>query len=84
MARYLFQRFLHIAIQGNAQVIEFANISRESAVPSSTTQRVGAGLDCSTPARSGTAKYDLACTVDPVQPDALLGQSGDAQARHAD
>lgn len=33
-----FQRFLNIAAQGNAQVIEFANISKESAVPASTVK----------------------------------------------
>ncbi len=33
-----FQRFLHVAIQGNAQVLEFANISRECSVPSSTVK----------------------------------------------
>ena len=33
-----FQRFLQVAIQGNAQVMEFANISRECAVPSSTVK----------------------------------------------
>ena len=33
-----FQRFLHVAVQGNAQVIEFANISRECSVPSSTVK----------------------------------------------
>ncbi len=33
-----FQRFLQVAIQGNAQVIEFANISRECSVPSSTVK----------------------------------------------
>lgn len=33
-----FQRFLAIAAQSNAQVIEFANISRESSVPASTVK----------------------------------------------
>lgn len=33
-----FQRFLGVAAQGNAQVIEFANISRECAVPMSTVK----------------------------------------------
>lgn len=33
-----FQRFLQVAVQGNAQVIEFANISRECSVPSSTVK----------------------------------------------
>ncbi|MBI5594670.1 MAG: ATP-binding protein [Elusimicrobia bacterium] len=33
-----FQRFLEVAVQGNAQVLEFANISRECAVPSSTVK----------------------------------------------
>ncbi|MBI5623607.1 MAG: ATP-binding protein [Elusimicrobia bacterium] len=33
-----FQRFLEIAIQSNAQVIEFSNISRECAVPASTVK----------------------------------------------
>ena len=33
-----FQRFLSIAAQSNAQVIEFANISRESSVPMSTVK----------------------------------------------
>jgi uncharacterized protein len=33
-----FQRFLQVAIQENAQVIEFANISRECSVPSSTVK----------------------------------------------
>ncbi|MBI4055136.1 MAG: ATP-binding protein [Elusimicrobia bacterium] len=33
-----FQRFLQVAIQANAQVIEFANISRECSVPSSTVK----------------------------------------------
>lgn len=33
-----FQRFLNVAIQGNANVIEFANISRECSVPSSTVK----------------------------------------------
>ena len=33
-----FQRFLQVAIQGNAQVVEFANISRECSVPSSTVK----------------------------------------------
>lgn len=33
-----FQRFLNIAAQSNAQIIEFANISRECSVPSSTVK----------------------------------------------
>lgn len=33
-----FQRFLNIAVQSNAQVIEFSNISRESSVPASTVK----------------------------------------------
>jgi uncharacterized protein len=33
-----FQRFLQVAIQGNAQIIEFANISRECSVPSTTVK----------------------------------------------
>ena len=33
-----FQRFLQVAVQGNAQVIEFANISRECSVPSTTVK----------------------------------------------
>lgn len=33
-----FQRFLQVAIQGNAQVLEFANVSRECSVPSSTVK----------------------------------------------
>jgi predicted AAA+ superfamily ATPase len=33
-----FQRFLNIACQSNAQVIEFSNISRESSVPASTVK----------------------------------------------
>jgi len=33
-----FQRFLQVAVQGNAQVLEFANISRECSVPSSTVK----------------------------------------------
>ena len=33
-----FQRFLQVAIQSNAQTIEFANISRECSVPSSTVK----------------------------------------------
>lgn len=33
-----FQRFLQVAVQGNAQVVEFANISRECSVPSSTVK----------------------------------------------
>ena len=33
-----FQRFLHVAIQSNAQIVEFANISRECSVPSSTVK----------------------------------------------
>jgi len=33
-----FQRFLQVAVQANAQVIEFANISRECSVPSSTVK----------------------------------------------
>jgi predicted AAA+ superfamily ATPase len=33
-----FQRFLQVAVQGNAQVIEFANISRECSVPSSSVK----------------------------------------------
>jgi len=33
-----FQRFLQVAAQGNAQVIEFANVSRECSVPSSTVK----------------------------------------------
>lgn len=33
-----FQRFLNVAVQGNAQVIEFANISRECAVPMSSVK----------------------------------------------
>lgn len=33
-----FQRFVHVAAQSNAQVIEFANISRECAVPMSTVK----------------------------------------------
>lgn len=33
-----FQRFLHVAAQGNAQVVEFANISRECSVPASTVK----------------------------------------------
>jgi uncharacterized protein len=33
-----FHRFLHVAVQGNAQVIEFANISRECSVPSTTVK----------------------------------------------
>ncbi len=33
-----FQRFLQVAVQGNAQVLEFANISRECSVPASTVK----------------------------------------------
>src|SRR5207249_9126005 len=33
-----FQRFLQVAVQGNAQIIEFANISRECSVPSTTVK----------------------------------------------
>ncbi len=33
-----FQRFLSIAVQSNGQIIEFANISRECSVPSSTVK----------------------------------------------
>src|SRR4051794_12447471 len=33
-----FQRFLQVAAQGNGQVIEFANISRECAVPASSVK----------------------------------------------
>lgn len=33
-----FQRFLQVAVQGNAQIVEFANISRECSVPSSTVK----------------------------------------------
>jgi predicted AAA+ superfamily ATPase len=33
-----FQRFLAIAVQNNAQIIEFSNISRDSAVPASTVK----------------------------------------------
>lgn len=33
-----FQRFLNVAVQGNAQIMEFANVSRECAVPSSTVK----------------------------------------------
>jgi predicted AAA+ superfamily ATPase len=33
-----FQRFLNVAAQGNGQIIEFANISRECSVPSSTVK----------------------------------------------
>lgn len=33
-----FQRFLQVAVQGAAQIIEFANISRECSVPSSTVK----------------------------------------------
>lgn len=33
-----FQRFLQVAVQGNAQVVEFANISRECSVPASTVK----------------------------------------------
>lgn len=33
-----FQRFLQVAVQDNAQVLEFANISRECSVPSSTVK----------------------------------------------
>lgn len=33
-----FQRFLNVAVQANAQVIEFANISRECSVPASTVK----------------------------------------------
>lgn len=33
-----FQRFLQVAVQSNAQVMEFANISRECSVPSSTVK----------------------------------------------
>lgn len=33
-----FHRFLQVAVHGNAQVIEFANISRECSVPSSTVK----------------------------------------------
>jgi len=33
-----FLRFLQVAVQGNAQVIEFANISRECSVPSTTVK----------------------------------------------
>lgn len=33
-----FQRFLQVAVQSNAQVVEFANISRECSVPSSTVK----------------------------------------------
>ncbi len=33
-----FQRFLNISAQSNGQVIEFANISRESSVPASTVK----------------------------------------------
>jgi predicted AAA+ superfamily ATPase len=40
-----FQRFLQVAVQGNAQVIEFANISRECSVPSSTVKEYYAILE---------------------------------------
>ncbi len=33
-----FQRFLHVAVQGNGQVLEFSNISRECSVPMSTVK----------------------------------------------
>ncbi|RPI79249.1 MAG: ATP-binding protein [Desulfobacteraceae bacterium] len=33
-----FQRFLNIAVQSNGQVIEFANIARDSSVPASTVK----------------------------------------------
>ena len=33
-----FLRFLQVAVQGNAQVLEFANVSRECAVPTSTVK----------------------------------------------
>lgn len=33
-----FQRFLQVAVQGNAQVVEFSNISRECSVPASTVK----------------------------------------------
>ncbi len=33
-----FQRFLQIAAQNNAQIVEFSNISRESSVPASTVK----------------------------------------------
>ncbi len=33
-----FQRFLQVAVQGNAQVVEFASISRECSVPASTVK----------------------------------------------
>ncbi len=35
-----FQRFLPVAVQGNAQVIEFANISRECSVPIHHRERI--------------------------------------------
>lgn len=40
-----FQRFLSIAAQSNGQVIEFANIARECAVPSSTVKEYYAILE---------------------------------------
>jgi len=40
-----FQRFLHVAAQSNAQIIEFANISRECAVPMSTVKEYYAILE---------------------------------------
>lgn len=33
-----FQRFLNVAVQGNGQIIEFQNISRECSVPASTVK----------------------------------------------
>lgn len=33
-----FQRFLNVAVQGNGQIIEFSNISRECSVPMSTVK----------------------------------------------
>ena len=33
-----FQRFLQVAVQGNSQIVEFANISRECSVPASTVK----------------------------------------------
>lgn len=40
-----FQRFLQVAIQANAQVLEFANISRECSVPASTVKEYYAILE---------------------------------------
>lgn len=40
-----FQRFLQVAVEGNAQVVEFANISRECSVPASTVKEYYAILE---------------------------------------